>query len=122
MSNTGTQWHTYGIRWTPDSITYTIDGRQWAVVQASQVSSPGSWPDIPMNLDLQSQNLGTDAAGRLDRNHDGCLGRRVRARLLSSGERLIPTGRVHACAATSPKEIIPVGRCWTGPPSGKIFG
>ena len=60
MSNTGTQWHTYGIIWTPDSITYTIDGRQWAVVQASQVSSPGSWPDIPMNLDLQSQNLGTD--------------------------------------------------------------
>jgi beta-glucanase (GH16 family) len=63
ISTTGAQWHTYGIIWTPTSITYTIDGRQWAVVQASQVSSPGQWPDIPMNLDLQSQNLGTDQPG-----------------------------------------------------------
>jgi glycosyl hydrolase family 16 len=60
ISSTGAQWHTYGVIWTPTSITYTIDGRQWGGVQESQVSSPGSWPDIPMNLDLQSQNLGTD--------------------------------------------------------------
>jgi beta-glucanase (GH16 family) len=57
-SGTGTQWHTYGVIWTPTSITYTLDGKQWAKVQASQVSSPGSWPAMPMNLDLQSQNLG----------------------------------------------------------------
>jgi beta-glucanase (GH16 family) len=60
ISTTGAEWHTYGVIWTPDSITYTIDGRQWAVVQASQVSGAGQWPDIPMNLDLQSQNLGSD--------------------------------------------------------------
>ena len=58
LANTATQWHTYGIIWTPTSITYTIDGRPWGVVQSSQVSGPGEWPSIPMNLDLQSQNLG----------------------------------------------------------------
>jgi hypothetical protein len=56
--NTGTQWHTYGVTWTPTSITYTIDGRKWATVDKSEVSSPGTWPDSPMTLDLQSQNLG----------------------------------------------------------------
>lgn len=56
--NSGTQWHTYGVTWTPTSITYTIDGRKWATVQRSDVSSPGKWPDSPMTLDLQSQNLG----------------------------------------------------------------
>ena len=58
MSNTGTQWHTYGVIWTPTSITYTIDGKQWAKVQPGEVSSPGSWPTMQMTLDLQSQNLG----------------------------------------------------------------
>ena len=58
LANAATQWHTYGIIWTPTSITYTIDGRPWGVVQSSQVSAPGEWPSIPMNLDLQSQNLG----------------------------------------------------------------
>jgi len=54
-----TQWHTYGIMWTPTSITYTIDGRPAGVVQESQLSPPAQWPNIPMNLDLQSQNLGS---------------------------------------------------------------
>src|SRR5271165_1387227 len=58
LANAATQWHTYGIAWTPTSITYTIDGRTWGVVRKSQVSGPGEWPSIPMNLDLQSQNLG----------------------------------------------------------------
>ena len=58
LANAATQWHTYGIIWTPTSITYTIDGRPWGVVQKSQLSGPGEWPSIPMNLDLQSQNLG----------------------------------------------------------------
>ena len=59
LANAATQWHTYGIIWTPSSITYTIDGRPWGVSQSSQVSGPGEWPSIPMNLDLQSQNLGS---------------------------------------------------------------
>jgi beta-glucanase (GH16 family) len=60
ISNTGAQWHTYGIMWTPTSITYTIDGNPWAKVEQNEMSSPGQWPAMPMNLDLQSQNLGTD--------------------------------------------------------------
>jgi beta-glucanase (GH16 family) len=51
-----TQWHTYGVQWTPTSITFTIDGHPAGAV----VSSTGlpAWPDIPMNLALQSQSLG----------------------------------------------------------------
>jgi beta-glucanase (GH16 family) len=60
---TGTQWHTYGVIWTPVSITYTIDGKPWAKVQQSEVSSPGSWPATPMTLDLQSQNVGPAQPG-----------------------------------------------------------
>jgi hypothetical protein len=58
-ANAATQWHTYGVIWTPTSITYTIDGKPFGVVQSSELSDPASWPNIPMNLDLQSQNLGT---------------------------------------------------------------
>lgn len=57
-ANSGSQWHTYGVIWTPTSITYTIDGRKWATVKPDDVSSPAKWPDSPMTLDLQSQNLG----------------------------------------------------------------
>ena len=60
LTNAATQWHTYGVMWTPSSITYTIDGKVWGSVQQSDVSDPGQWPNISMNLDLQSQNLGSD--------------------------------------------------------------
>lgn len=53
-----TQWHTYGIIWTPNSITYTVDGSVWATVTASQLSPPAQWPNQPMVLDLQSENIG----------------------------------------------------------------
>jgi hypothetical protein len=52
----GTAWHTYGVQWTPSSLTYTIDGRVWATVSSGSLSSGTTWPDIPMNLTLQSQN------------------------------------------------------------------
>ena len=57
VTNNATQWHTYGVKWTPTSITFTIDGHP----AGSVISSTGlpAWPDIPMNLDLQSQNLGS---------------------------------------------------------------
>ena len=55
-ANNGAAWHTYGVQWTPSTITYTIDGRVWGSVSKSSVSSPGQWPAIPMNLTLQSQN------------------------------------------------------------------
>jgi beta-glucanase (GH16 family) len=56
QDNDATAWHTYGVQWTPSTITYTIDGRVWASVSSGSLSSPAQWPTIPMNLTLQSQN------------------------------------------------------------------
>lgn len=63
VSNNATQWHTYGVAWTSSSLTYTIDGRVWATMTSSDLTGAASWPDIPMNLDLQSQNLGSAQPG-----------------------------------------------------------
>lgn len=47
-----TQWHTWGVIWTPSSITYTVDGNVWGTVTvASEI------PDQPMTLDLQQQTF-----------------------------------------------------------------
>ncbi len=56
VDSDGTQWHTYGVEWTPSSITFTIDGQPAGAVVLS--TGLPAWPDIPMNLALQSQNLG----------------------------------------------------------------
>jgi len=62
-----TAWHTYGVQWTPTSMTYTIDGRVWASVSSSSLSSGTQWPTIPMNLTLQSQNQGSaQPSGTID--------------------------------------------------------
>ena len=45
-----TQWHTWGVIWTPTSITYTVDGRVWGTVNVA-----GEIPGQPMTLDLQQQ-------------------------------------------------------------------
>ena len=45
-----TQWHTWGVIWSPTSVTYTVDGREWGSVHvASEIS------DVPMTLDLTQQ-------------------------------------------------------------------
>jgi beta-glucanase (GH16 family) len=46
-----TQWHTLGVEWTPDRITYTLDGAAWAVQTNTYV------PSIPMVLDLQTEAI-----------------------------------------------------------------
>jgi hypothetical protein len=56
-ANDGTEWHTYGVEWTPSSITWLIDGHVIYTALASQVKSPAQQPAVPMNMDLQSQNL-----------------------------------------------------------------
>lgn len=49
------QWHTWGVIWTPTSVTYTVDGRVWGTIaNASEV------PQVPMRLDLQQQTWCTD--------------------------------------------------------------
>jgi hypothetical protein len=46
-----TQWHTWGVIWTPTSITYTVDGQLWATVTA-----PTEIPHRAMTLDLDQQS------------------------------------------------------------------
>ena len=46
----GTHWHTWGVIWTPTSITYTVDGRAWGrVTQSAEI------PHQPMELHIQQQ-------------------------------------------------------------------
>jgi hypothetical protein len=45
-----TQWHTWGVIWTPTSITYTVDGQAWGAVTV-----PSEIPDQAMTLALQQQ-------------------------------------------------------------------
>ena len=49
MANT-LQWHTWGVIWTPKSITYTVDGQVWGTVKiAAEI------PNQPMTLDIDQQ-------------------------------------------------------------------
>ena len=45
------RWHTWGVVWTPTSITYVVDGWQWGTT----VRTPGTVPRIPMTLDMQQR-------------------------------------------------------------------
>lgn len=45
-----TAWHTWGVVWTPTSITYTVDGNVWATI-----TNTSAIPDQPMTLTLQQQ-------------------------------------------------------------------
>jgi outer membrane protein OmpA-like peptidoglycan-associated protein len=45
-----TQWHTWGVIWTPTSVTYTVDGHVWGRYQV-----PSRVPHAPMTLNIQQQ-------------------------------------------------------------------
>jgi hypothetical protein len=45
-----TQWHTWGVIWTPTSVTYTLDGQVWGTD-----SDAATIPTIAMHLSLQAQ-------------------------------------------------------------------
>jgi len=58
-----TQWNTFGVIWTPSSITYTVNGKAWGTfTNASEISS------TPMTLALQQQTWCGAAAGMDDEN------------------------------------------------------
>ena len=45
-----TQWHTWGVIWTPTAITYTVDGTVWG-----RVVGPLTIPNQSMTLHIQQQ-------------------------------------------------------------------
>jgi beta-glucanase (GH16 family) len=47
-----TQWHTFGVEWTPGKLVYTLDGHAWGTVVNPHV------PHIPMRLCIQTQSYG----------------------------------------------------------------
>ena len=47
-----TQWHTWGVVWSPTAIIYTVDGKVWGTV-----SVPSEIPNQAMTLDLQVQTF-----------------------------------------------------------------
>ena len=57
VANNGTQWHTYGVEWTPSEVKWLIDGKIIYDAPASAVKSPAQQPATPMNMVLQSENL-----------------------------------------------------------------
>lgn len=50
ISEDMTQWHTWGVIWTPTSVTYTVDGTVWG-----EVDNAADVPTVPMVLDIQQQ-------------------------------------------------------------------
>jgi len=57
IANSDTEWHTYGVEWTPAGVSWLIDGRVICTAPANAVKSPARQPALAMNLALQSQNL-----------------------------------------------------------------
>jgi len=45
-----TDWHTWGVIWTPDKITFTVDGKPWGYF-----TDKAAIPHIPMTLDLEQR-------------------------------------------------------------------
>jgi beta-glucanase (GH16 family) len=56
-----TQWHTFGVEWTPGQLTYTLDGAAWATRTGAEV------PAVSMVLDIQTQAWGCG-----DNSWEGC--------------------------------------------------
>jgi len=46
-----TQWHTWGVVWTPTSLDYVLDGKVWGKVMGS-----AEIPSVPMSLHIQQQS------------------------------------------------------------------
>ena len=44
------RWHTWGVIWSPASIIYTVDGRQWG-----SITNPVEIPRQPMRLDFEQR-------------------------------------------------------------------
>jgi hypothetical protein len=57
VANSDTDWHTYGLEWTPSGVSWLIDGNVIFSAPASQTPSGAQQPALTMQPALQSQNL-----------------------------------------------------------------
>jgi hypothetical protein len=48
------QWHTWGVIWTPDKISYLVDGQVWGTI-----ATPSEISRVPMTLDLEQRSMCT---------------------------------------------------------------
>ncbi|WP_226367306.1 family 16 glycosylhydrolase [Pseudonocardia sp. ICBG162] len=53
-----TEWHAFAVEWTPDKITYLVDGKPWFTDDDKSHNPPG-----PMHLTIQLDYFGGDASG-----------------------------------------------------------
>ena len=53
-----TEWHAFAVEWTPDKITYLVDGEPWFTDDDKSHNPPG-----PMHLTIQLDYFGGDASG-----------------------------------------------------------
>lgn len=44
------QWHTWGVIWTPASLSYVVDGQVWGVIKSTD-----EIPKVPMTLDFEQR-------------------------------------------------------------------
>ena len=72
-------WHTWGVVWTPTSVTFVVDGRAWG-----EVTSPAQIPDVAMTLDLQQRPGGPDGVPDTRLDAPRRLGRDLHADELST--------------------------------------
>ncbi|WP_224390410.1 family 16 glycosylhydrolase [Pseudonocardia sp. ICBG1293] len=59
------QWHAFAVEWTPEQITYLVDGEPWFTD-----SDPSHNPPGPMHLTIQLDYFGGDASGGAEMNVD----------------------------------------------------
>jgi hypothetical protein len=57
VANSDTEWHTYGVEWTPSGVSWLIDGNVVFSAPASQTPSGAQQPALPMLMTLQSEDL-----------------------------------------------------------------
>ncbi|MCO7192315.1 family 16 glycosylhydrolase [Pseudonocardia sp. McavD-2-B] len=53
-----TEWHAFAVEWTPDKITYLVDGEPWFTDDDKSHNPPG-----PMHLTIQLDYFGGDTSG-----------------------------------------------------------
>jgi hypothetical protein len=57
VANDDTQWHTYGVEWTPSGVEWLIDGNVVLSAPSSQTPSGAQQPALPMLMTLQAEDL-----------------------------------------------------------------